>query len=902
MAFIFLLSSENTFLQKIGACPLVKPINMQLPSSTYRIQLNDHFTFRDLEGIIDYLHQLGISTIYASPITTAFKGSSHGYDVTDPLVLSPEIGTESELAQMAATLKEYGMTWLQDIVPNHMAYDSDNPWLNDVLERGKDSAYHSFFDIADHPVELLGDKLMAPFLGNTLTECLQKGELSLQFTEKGFIIQYYDRDYPVAPELYFWICTIAADYPAGLIPVLDRLLQAAKNSPAAWTAAKREWQASARDDFHSFIASRTAFINERPALLETLLQGQFYQLTAAHLAASLINYRRFFAVNSLICLQMELEEVFSAYHERIHHWYNSGWIQGLRIDHIDGLADPGGYLQRLRQLFGEDCYTVAEKILTGDEQIPADWDIAGTTGYDFLAFADQLLTDPAGGRSLLDFYKEKIIALPKYTDIVFEQKYTFLRNYMAGELDNLVNTLTGDELFTSASDNSRLKEALAVLMASFPVYRAYPDKGPLTEADEKIFRTAFDRAREVRPGCNPELTCLESFLKSPTAFRCRLMQFTGPLAAKGIEDTTFYVYNPCIALNEVGNSPGKVGLSADEFHQKMLYRQLNFPHTLNCTTTHDTKRGEDSRVRLSLLSSIPQEWASAVTRWRQLNSSFISEVRGRPAPSPNDEYLVYQALLGGFPENFVVTDGFRERFAAYLTKALREAKAETNYDHPDEKYEQLCQAFVTAILKKDSSFLHDFVPFAVTIIRQSYKYSLSLLLIKLTAPGIPDIYQGAELWETSFVDPDNRRPVDYTYRSGILQKIITEEARGPDALPDFLRIHREKGVEKLFTIYRTLNYRKQHFSLFAEGQYVPVPVKGPLLAYIRRSGTDWALIIVPLIRCDQPLPVTVSLKLPEQAPAAWTHLFTGASVRSSADRLELTNLWDQWPVALYVGQ
>jgi (1->4)-alpha-D-glucan 1-alpha-D-glucosylmutase len=503
------------------------------PSSTYRIQLNDQFTFRDLEGIIDYLHQLGVSTIYASPITTAFKGSSHGYDVTNPLVLNPEIGTERELAQIAATLKEYGMTWLQDIVPNHMAYDSNNPWLYDVLERGKDSPYYSFFDITDHG--RLGEQLMAPFLGRTLTECLQKRELSLQFAEKGFIIQYYDKDYPVAPWLYPWICTIAEGYPAALIPALDQLVQAAKSPPAGWATAKNKWmlEVSTQKDFRSFIANRIAFINERPALLETLLQDQFYQLTSAHLAASLINYRRFFTINSLICLQMEKKAVFSAYHERIHYWYQRGWIQGLRIDHIDGLADPKKYLQRLRRLFGQDCYTIAEKILTGDELLPASWGIAGTTGYDFLAIAGQLLTDPAGSRSLLDFYKEKIVSLPDYPDIVFERKYAFLRKDMGGELDNLLNILTGDSLFTFGQDIVRLKEALAVLMASFPVYRAYPDEGPMTEDDETVICAAFDRAQRLRPGYGAELSCLEFLLKGPTPFRCRLMQFTGPLAAKG---------------------------------------------------------------------------------------------------------------------------------------------------------------------------------------------------------------------------------------------------------------------------------------------------------------------------------------------------------------------------------
>lgn len=870
---------------------------MYSPSSTYRIQLNDQFTFRDLEGIIDYLHQLGVSTIYASPITTAFKGSSHGYDVIDPLILSPEIGTEKELEKLASTLKEYGMNWLQDIVPNHMAYDSNNPWLYDVLERGKDSPYHSFFDITDHPVELFGERLMAPFLGQTLTECLQKGELSLQFTEKGFIIQYYDKDYPVAPWLYPWICTIAEGYPADLIPALDQLVQAAKGSTAGWVAAKEKWllAVSIQKDFRSFIASRTAFINERSPLLETLLQDQFYQLTAAHLAATRINYRRFFIVNSLICLRMEKEAVFSAYHKRIHYWYQQSLIQGLRIDHIDGLADPKKYLQRLRKLFGEDCYIIAEKILTGDELLPESWGIAGTTGYDFLAVASQLLTDPGGSRSLLDFYKEKIITLPDYPDLVFERKYSFLVTYMGGELDNLVYILSGDSLFTLGHDTVRLKEALAVLMACFPVYRAYPEDG------EEVICAAFDRARHHRPGYGAELSCLEFFLKGPSSFRCRLMQFTGPLAAKGIEDTTFYVYNPFIAHNEVGDSPGNVGLSAEEFHQKMRYRQASFPHTLNGSSTHDTKRGEDSRVRLSMLSSIPHEWIDAVGRWRQINSPFVREVEGRPAPSPNDEYLIYQALLGSFPENFVVSDSYRERFAAYLTKALREARSETNYDHPDKGYEEACQAFTTALLKKESPFLHEFVPFAVTIIRQSYLYSLSLLLIKLTAPGIPDIYQGAELWETSLVDPDNRRPVDYALRSGILQQIVAEEAKGSNAVYEFLRTHREKGVEKLFTIYRTLNFRKRHPRLFAEGEYIPVAVKGPLLAYIRHLKKDWVLVIVPVIRCGEKLPATISLKLPGAGPVSWTHVLTGAIFAGPGGELKLEELWGQWPVALLSG-
>ncbi|WP_431216710.1 hypothetical protein ACQ86N_20330 [Puia sp. P3] len=399
---------------------------------------------------------------------------------------------------------------------------------------------------------------------------------------------------------------------------------------------------------------------------------------------------------------------------------------------------------------------------------------------------------------------------------------------MRGELDELLR------LLAPVQDYDRLKEALAALMAAFPVYRAYSGDQP---ADGKIFGTALTRARQARPDHSRELLQLEARLGTASPFRLRLMQWTGPLAAKGIEDTTFYVYNPYIALNEVGDSPARAGMSTEEFHRKMAHRQQHFPHTLNATSTHDTKRGEDARIRLQLLSARPQEWTDAVMRWREINHAAIS---------PNDEYLIYQALLGGFPEDGVVTGQFRERFSGYLTKALREAKTRTNYDSPDEAYEKQCQEFVKDILTEGSSFLKAFVPFATAVIRQSFTYSLSLQLIKLTAPGIPDIYQGAELWETSFVDPDNRRAIDYSIRMGILDQLIAEETKGAEAVLAYARAHREKGAEKLFTLYRVLNFRREYPRLFAEGEYIPVQTDGPYLAFVRRHENDWALTVAPL--------------------------------------------------------
>lgn len=909
---------------------------MFTPISTYRIQLHEKFTFHDLDAILEYLHALGISTIYAAPITTAAKGSNHGYDVIDPLHLNPDIGTEEQLAALATRLKDYGMSWLQDIVPNHMAYNTGNPWLYDVLERGPHSPYYHFFDIiTDHPVELLGDKLMAPFLGASLTECLQKGELTLQFTtagDQGFVIRYYDTDYPVATRLYRWICTVADGYPAGLSMALDTLEKAIPTDLLTWKTAKTQWlqQMDAYAAWPDFVAGRLQFFNQRIHLLESLLQSQYYVLTHHRLSSTHINYRRFFTVNSLICLRMEDPQVFREYHPTIHRWYTRGWINGLRIDHVDGLADPKQYLQSLKALFGEDCYIVAEKILTGEEQMPADWPIEGSTGYDFLAAAGQLLTDARGSRELLDFYCHHVIDLPPYPTLVYERKLDFLRRYMGGELDNLMDllnslpslppgrsrpTLLGACPASAATqDKNRLKEALATWMAAFPIYRAYPDTTGGSPEDASHFSTALAQARERRPDLLDELNFFGDLCKYTAAtetarpdasaetentvqaqrlrFLSRLMQFTGPLAAKGIEDTSFYIYNPYIAHCEVGDSPILAGITPDDFHRRMQDRRQRQHYSLNATTTHDTKRGEDSRIRLSLLSAMPQEWITAVTRWRKLNEPFVTPVRPveplppdhrrpsdfRPAPSPNDEYLIYQALLGGFPADGIVTDTFRERFSGYLTKALREAKSETNYDDPDEAYEQQCQTFATALLQTGSPFLEEFIPFAHKVIRRSAAYSLSLLLLKLTAPGIPDIYQGAELWEESFVDPDNRRPVDFPLRTRLLRDLKKAAAQDLPALSDFLRRHRNEGVEKLFTLYRTLEYRNTRPELFTEGVYIPLPCEGSWLAYLRQHQHHWALVAVPLIRYGATEPAPLSLILPADAPDTWTNRFTGETI------------------------
>ncbi|HVU96135.1 MAG TPA: malto-oligosyltrehalose synthase [Puia sp.] len=794
---------------------------MFIPNSTYRVQLNDKFTLRDLEVILPYLHRLGIDAVYASPLTTASKGSQHGYDVTNPLVLSPEIGTEEDWQRLATSLRSFGMRWIQDIVPNHMAYSTSNPWMYEVLQRGRDSVFFGWFDIDnDPPAKPLGERLMMPILGSPLDECLQKRELSLQATPQGFAIRYFDTELPVNPDLADWI---------------DK-----SGGPET--------------------------INAQPGLLGQLLHRLPYILTHYRLADEHINYRRFFTVNSLIGLCMEKEAVFDGWHASLRHWMEQGRIDGLRVDHIDGLADPKAYLTRLRQVFGEECYIVVEKILHRDEPLRGDWPVQGTTGYEALADINQLLTDAAGSRQLLAFYREKVIDIPSYEGLVYQRKHNYLRRKMGGEWENLFNRLVALPQ-AGGKDPDRLKEALGVWMASFPTYRAYPDAEGVGATDSGMFSKALDRARQSEPelAAGLDLLALLGEQEQALPFLRRLMQFTGPLAAKGIEDTVFYVYNPYISHCEVGDSPALAGIPPEEFHRRMQVRRSKQPHSLNATTTHDTKRGEDARIRLNYLSAIPGEWIGAVTQWQQLN---------QPAPSPNDEYLIYQALLGAWPEDGRITNSFRERFATYLTKALREADTETHYTDVNEAYEGQCQAFVKAILQTGSPFLASFAPFAQSVIRRSSVYCLSQLLLKVTMPGIPDIYQGAELWETSLVDPDNRRPVDYALRISLLDELQKAEVGGHPP---------PKGTEKIFTLYRSLAVRNRLPKVFSEGDYLPLKTEGPLLAFIRHQDEDWVLVAVPLIRKDSP--DAVSLTLPPEAPQQWTHAFTGEKLTAIENKL-----------------
>ena len=803
---------------------------MYFPSATYRVQLNSSYTFSQLKTIVGYLHQLGVSTIYASPITTAMKGSTHGYDVCNPDKLNEEIGTVEELEEIAIHLAEKGMGWLQDIVPNHMAFITDNERLVDVMERGEQSPYYRYFDINwNHFDPHYKGKLMVPFIGKDEGEAIDNNEIKLVFDDACFHVAYFDEKYPVAVDSLPLIFSLINDKNISL--KLNDLLSKKSGDKERWKQIKNDWINDVKNN-ETDIQEAVNKVNDDKALLRQFLDQQHYILTWFTVTDSEINFRRFFTVNQLICLRMEDEFVFQDYHQFILSLYQKKLIQGLRIDHIDGLYHPQQYVERVRKTFGEDCYLITEKILEYNEDIARDWRLQGTSGYEFLSFTNQLLTDKKGGEKLLSFYKELVPQKASYEDVVFQKKHTFLLTQMGGELENLLHLADELNIFPDGSFNrEKLKEALSVLMASFPVYRIYPDKYPLHDEALPIVQKAFDKAEQKITGSTHELSLLKKIFEADGTqpgdnnkllFLMRLMQFTGPLAAKGVEDTTFYVYNPFISHNEVGDSPSQLGISIDDFHQKMMSRQTNNPYSLNATSTHDTKRGEDGRLRINALAAMPDEWIQKVNSWRQINTPFVKLVNNKPAPSTNDEYFIYQSLIGAFPEDLKVTDAYKERTYAFLEKAFREAKVETTYNEPNADYEAACKNFVASVLDEQHQFLQSFVPFLEKVIDVATLYSLAQTVIKITAPGIPDIYQGCELWDVSYVDPDNRRPIDYECRKKNLDEMMRLEKKGVDEVLTYIHQHKKEGREKLFVTYKTLNFRKANNNLFLEGEYIPL--------------------------------------------------------------------------------
>lgn len=884
---------------------------MTIPASTYRIQLHKGFTFADLKNIIDYLERLGVHTIYAAPILKSTPASMHGYDVTDPHLINPEIGTLDELKEISKILKSKGMMWVQDIVPNHMAFSTGNTRLMDVLERGELSPYYNYFDINwNHSDPLLKGKVLVPFLGKEAAQCIQDGELKFAFSEGGFSINYFDDHYPVSADTFEMLPVTET-----LRPFIEQLTTALKKGGSLddWTKRKEKVISSfASDENGNAVADFVEIVNNDKDLLNRILDVQHYRLEFWKITERLINYRRFFTVNSLICLRMEDDDVFSEYHQFIHKLYKDGIIQGVRIDHIDGLNDPSAYLQKLRKLMGRDCYIIAEKILEAKEEMPEHWPLEGASGYEFLSYVNQLFTDRKGTEALVDFYHKLLPGMPDYEEVVLLNKRLILTNHMKGELENLVSLLFELNLQGDFS-RARIKGALALVMLSVPVYRIYPDSLPLTGKGLTLVDEAFEKALKLSPEHEEELHYLHLLCTTGTLndikkedvlfFMKRLMQFTGPLTAKGVEDTTFYIYNPLISHVEVGDAPSTLGISVQEYHRRMIRRQQLTPYSLNATATHDTKRGEDARVRLNVLSEIPDLWMERVTHWMRVNKGFKTSVDGKQAPMVNDEYFIYQSIIGGFPEDIKPSDTWVERLQQYIVKVVREAKIKSNWENPNEDYEKACTSFIESILKGESAFFQDAAKFMESILPAVHDYSIAQAVLKITCPGVPDIYQGCELLDLSYVDPDNRRPVDYDKRKKLLDEFLSN-GKFSDA-KNTVHENWNDGAGKLFATMKALNFRRNHSALFAEGEYLPLTSSdkpGSIISFARTYNDDWCIVIIPLglgkNRIADGVFNDIFISLPTNLPQRWRNIFDDDPVGVADNKLNVGKILANFPVAV----
>ncbi|MFH7244376.1 MAG: malto-oligosyltrehalose synthase [Spirulina sp.] len=933
---------------------------MRIPLATYRLQFNPAFSFQTAQRILPYLQELGVSDIYASPIFKARQGSTHGYDIVDPAQLNPELGTEEDFMALTADLSQREMGWLQDIVPNHMAYDSENPFLVDILEHGPHSEYSDFFDVEwDHPYDDFRGKLLTPLLGDFYGRCLERGELSLDYDEDGLTVNYYSLWVPLRIESYARFITHDMDRLARTLgrshPDFVKLLgilYMAKNISTETTGRERKDQAlfikellwelyNGSEEVRSFIQQNLEIFNgeiggqgDRYDLLDSLLSDQFFRLSFWKVGAEELNYRRFFTVNELICLRIEDLKVFQKTHSLIGQLVKAGHIHGLRVDHLDGLYNPEQYLRRLRTRCGEDLYVVVEKILEREEALPEDWPIQGTTGYDFLNQVNGLFCQRSNERTFNAIYRRMVDHTPNYAEWVVDRKHLIAATNLVGDVDNLghlLKSIAGKYRYGRDFTLSGLRKAILEMLVQFPVYCTYINEDGVSDRDRVYIQWAISQSHKRIPQLKNELDFIEKVLtlnyedvlnEEDQAqwlhFTMRFQQFSGPLMAKGLEDTLFYVYNRLISLNEVGGDPGTFGVTLKEFHAFNQRQLAQWPHTLNTTSTHDTKRSEDVRSRLNVLSEIPEEWDQQVRRWQTINDPFKLVTKKRTIPDPNNEYFLYQTLVGAFPfgDDPQEYKSFVERIKAYVVKAVREAKVYTAWLRPDTEYEEGFVAFVDRILKDsdDNEFLAEFRPFQKKIAEYGIYNSLSQTLIKLTAPGVPDLYQGTELWDFSLVDPDNRRPVDYDERLSFLQEIKRRCQTDLKSLLSDLKTTRYDGRLKLFLITRTLAARRQFRTVFEMGDYLPITVEGDrsnhIVAFARTHQGHTAITVVPrflagLISPDQdPCGKVVwgdtALVLPSEFKGPWYDALTDVKHRDQA-RVPIGKILQIFPVALLVN-
>lgn len=817
-------------------------VQVSVPMVTYRVQLNKDFTLNKLEKILPYLKQLGVTAIYASPIWEAVPGSSHGYDQLNPLKINPEIGTLKQLNGLLDALESMGMHWMQDIVPNHMAFHPSNPWIWDLLEKGPESEFRKFFDTS-YTDDFFKGPVMLPFLGSDLKEIFRKKELSVGTVKGRFVLNYYDSQWPVNEKG-------------------QQLIQA---------------------------EGGVAAVNADMRKMKKVLGCQYYELCHWQTTDQRVNYRRFFTVNGLIGLNVQHPEVFNQSHSLIRKLCRHNAFSGLRIDHIDGLSHPAAYIQQLRELAGETTFIVAEKILHHDESLPRQWPLQGTTGYDFMAMVNQLLTaDKYEGR-FMRFYKQLTgYRQPPEAQLASKKQYMLTR-HMQGELDNLVTYLF--RLGVYPDDNKDItpdyiQSELTDYLINFPLYRYYDSGFPSGQPETKELEMLLQLPPVLNSGQRERLA---------NWYR-RLMQLAGPLMAKGLEDTLMYTYNRWIGLNEVGGSVSHFGIRIADFHQRMQDRALNWPYTMNATATHDTKRGEDVRARLQALSATPDRWFAAVSAWQKLNT----ELRKQYPIDPADEYFIYQTLTGIYPMPGASTEGLEQRLHQYLEKALREGKVRSDWAQPDEAYEARIHAFTAGLLKEDTPFMHHFKGFQNDLADPGILHALAQVILKFTCPGVPDIYQGTEGWDLSLVDPDNRRPVDFSKYASWLNSGDLAGRSGAE-VQALLWQDRYSGRIKCWLIQQLAALRKKYPDLFLHGDYQPLEVTGAyrrhVLAFARHYRQQWLLVIVPLYFPEPFDWRDTTVVYPAGAPFSWHHELTGKS-GAAASGLLVKSVTGTLPFAL----
>ncbi len=942
---------------------------IHVPTATYRIQLNKDFRFADAIKILDYLHDLGISDLYLSPILASRKGSMHGYDQIDPSRIDPDLGTEEEFATLQSELQSRGMGLLLDIVPNHMAANAENAWWMDVLENGSESAFAAFYDVEWHPHERsLDGRILLPVLGRPFGEALDSGELKIVYNDGRFFIQYFESLFPLSPRSYHSILNLHAGRLknslseetsayhefSGILSAALELSRADRRSSA--TAADRRLRfESTRDRLRALMASTpeiATLVEENVAefngkagdpasvgLLQRLLAEQNYKLAFWQNLNESINYRRFFTIADLVGVRVEDPLVFEATHGYILKLVSRNPSVGLRIDHIDGLRDPLAYLNRLQERLaldeprsGTPVYVVVEKILAHHEDLPEDWPVSGTTGYDYVNAANGVFVEPAGAARIEEIYSSFIGRRQDFNDVLYQKKKLVMTTLLGVEMRTLgrqLAELAAQDRYARELDRGKLIDALIEVTACLSVYRTYIRNMDLrphaTAYIEEAIGTArgrapnlgsayFDFVAEVLLLLNPP-HILADQREARLAFVMRWQQFTGPIVAKGLEDTALYVYHPLLSLNEVGGNPRpKDATSWEDFGNFLEARQRNWPGTLDASTTHDTKRSEDVRARINVLSEIPQEWKERVEKWSGLNAQYKVEVNSQLAPDRNEEYFLYQTLLGVWPLDSSEDATLLERVQAHLIKATREAMVHTRWTRPNQAHEDALTNFAASILSPgNAEFLSDLRALQEKISFFGMVNGLSQTLLKITSPGVADVYQGSELWDLRLVDPDNRGAVDYARREAALNAIKSaKESNLADSLRD-LTDHWQDGKIKLHLIREALNFRRENAKLFQEGDFVTLEAAGcrsqNVVAFMRQSESSSAIIVIPrwLTQLDRKAGkqfdwCDTRLLLPEGSAAQWNNVLSQKSLTAETQgeerSLSLQDIFTDFPVAL----